>query len=190
MKDMSDPDGDIIPRIASGDEKALSLLIDRHMGSIHALCYRMLQDSFMAEDITQTVFLRTWQMIPNWQPGQAKLITWMRRVATNLCLDSLKKRGPLYTDSLPEDSDVTPNAVDSLVFADRKRVVAVAIEGLPTRQKAALTLTYYQHVSQKEGAEILEVSESAYESLLARARRSLKAALEPNRDDLLDMGQA
>ena len=55
---------------------------------------------------------------------------------------------------------------------------------LPERQRAALTLSYYQHVSQKEGAAIMDIKEKAYESLLSRAKASLKSSLQPEKESI------
>jgi len=78
-----DPDSDILPALIAQDQRAFAALMDRHIRSLSALSAQMLSDVHLAEDITQSVFLKTWQMLPTWQTGNAKLITWMRRVAKN-----------------------------------------------------------------------------------------------------------
>lgn len=174
-----DPDSDIIPRLQAGDERALAALMDRHLKTLHGLAFHMLGDAFLAEDVTQTVFLKTWETIPNWTPGQAKLLTWMCRVTKNLCLDQLRKKKPHYSDRLPEQADDTPLAFDALAQQDQSRLVKEAIAQLPERQRLALTLSFFQGLSQKDGAAIMELSVSAYESLLARGRRQLRNLLDP-----------
>lgn len=174
----SDPDADIIPRLAAGDETALRILMNRHLASVTSLAAYMLKDNFAAEDVAQTVFLKTWDEAVDWVPGKAKLITWMRRVATNQCLDILKKHKPIYTDQVPEKVDLAPLAGDALAIKQQSSFVKTGLQSLPDRQRAALTLSYYQGVSQKEGAEILNITEAAYESLLVRARKALRLALK------------
>ncbi len=173
----ADPDADLIPGLKARDETLFARLVDRHINTLHQLAVHMVKDPFLAEDIVQTTFLKTWNMLPNWKPGQARLLTWMRRVTTHACLDHLRKIRPVTGVSLPERADERPTAEQSLVTRDRARLVQAAIHALPDRQRAALTLSYYQHVSQNDGAEILGVSVSAYESLLVRARQNLKAWL-------------
>lgn len=175
----TDPDSDIIPRLRAGDEHALAQLMDRHLATIKALCFRMLGDEALSEDVTQTVFLKTWQMAPNWIPGKAKLRTWMCRVATHQCLDILRKKSPHFTDDVPDMADNTPNADTNLITRERSEDVSRAIAKLPDTQRAALTLCYYQELSQREASEILGVSEKAYESLLSRARNTLRGTLDP-----------
>lgn len=172
-----DPDAYLIPRLKAGDETALADLMDRHMATIHTLGFYMLGDAAAAEDVTQTVFLKTWETIGGWQPGQANLLTWMRRVATNRCLDILKKKKPIYTDTVPDKQDEADTPFDALSRQEQSGRVGRALAQLPDRQRAALTLSYYQDVSQREGASIMKITESAYESLLVRARKTLKVIL-------------
>ncbi len=183
-----DPDADLIKAISQGDKTAFSQLMDRHLSHIVALAAHMLGDRFAAEDVAQTVFLKTWQMIPRWKTGNAKLITWMRKVATNQCLDILRSKREVYSDSLPDSEDQSPSAIDYLEIRDRSLLVREAMQSLPDRQRAAISLSYFQHVSQKEGSVILAISESAYESLLVRARKSLRATLSQNPNTLLATG--
>ena len=173
-----DPDGDLIPAMMSGDQRAFSLLVDRHVGKLSALATQMLGDVHLAEDIVQTVFLKTWHMLPNWETGNAKLITWMRRVTTNACLDHLRKHQPVYTDKFLETPSLENNPEQSFDHSQKNAALRGQIEVLPERQKAALTLFYYQDLSLKESAEIMDIAPGAFESLLRRARKALKQQLE------------
>ncbi len=174
-----DPDGDLLPAMMSGDQQAFSLLVDRHIGKLSALAAQMLGDVHLAEDIVQTVFLKTWHLLPNWETGNAKLITWMRRVTTNACLDHLRKRKPVYTDKVPETPSLENNPEQSFGIHQENAVLRGQIDVMPERQKAALTLFYYQDLSLKESAEIMDIAPAAFESLLRRARKTLKQQLEP-----------
>lgn len=176
-----DPDADLIFGLKAGDEKALAGLMDRHMDTIHKQAFYMLGDQMAAEDVTQTVFLKTWEHMKDWQAGQAKLITWMRRVTRNACLDMLKKKKPIYTDTVPELQDEAHSPFESLSQAQQSERVGAALGQLSVNQRMALTLSYYQGVSQREGSSIMEISEGAYESLLVRARKALKVILADER---------
>ena len=175
---VQDPDADLIFGLKAGDERALAGLIDRHMSTIYGLAYYMLGDRMAAEDIAQTVFLKTWQNAAKWEPGQAKLLTWMQRVAKNASLDTIKKKKPVYTDMVPDVQDVANTPFDNLEDSDTARAVQVAMARLTDNQRIALTLSYYQGVSQREGADIMKLTESAYESLLVRARKTMKKYLD------------
>lgn len=172
-----DPDSDLLPGLRVGDETALATLLDRHLNTVTALGYYMLADASLAEDVAQSTFLKLWQIAPKWKPGQASLLTWMRRVATNDCLDRLRKKGPIYSDHVPDRADDHDSALERLEKNETIEAVRRALAELPARQRAAITLSYYQQLSQKDGAAILEQSVKSYESLLSRARKNLKAAL-------------
>lgn len=174
---VTDPDADLIFGLKAGDERALAGLMDRHMSAIHKQAFYMLGDQMSAEDVTQTVFLKTWERAKDWEPGQAKLLTWMRRVTRNACLDMLKKKKPIYTDTVPDMEDDAHSPFESLSQSQQSQRVGAALGALAENQRAALTLSYYQGVSQREGAEVMNISESAYESLLVRARKALRIIL-------------
>lgn len=155
--------------------------MERHLTTIYNLAYYMVGDQMSAEDISQTVFLKTWQTISDWKPGQAKLITWMRRVTTNACLDYLRKKKPIYTDKVPELVDGGDTPFEALSRQDQSARVKMALMSLPERQRGAVTLSYYQGLSQRDGAAVMNISEGAYESLLVRGRKTLKTLLETER---------
>lgn len=176
-----DPDADLISSLQAGESAALETLMERHLTTIYNLAYYMVGDQMSAEDISQTVFLKTWQTISDWKPGQAKLITWMRRVTTNACLDYLRKKKPIYTDKVPELVDGGDTPFEALSRQDQSARVKMALMSLPERQRGAVTLSYYQGLSQRDGAAVMNISEGAYESLLVRGRKTLKTLLETER---------
>ena len=148
------------------------------MTTLYNQAYYMLGDQMAAEDITQTVFMKTWQNIETWKAGQAKLITWMRRVTTNACLDQLRKKKPIYSDIIPDIEDQADTPFDALSRQNQSDVIKAALQELSDRQRAAVTLSYYQGLSQREGAAAMDITEGAYESLLVRGRKSLKTILK------------
>ena len=148
------------------------------MTTLYNQAYYMLGDQMAAEDITQTVFMKTWQNIETWKAGQAKLITWMRRVTTNACLDQLRKKKPIYSDIIPDIEDQADTPFEALSRQNQSDVIKAALQGLSDRQRAAVTLSYYQGLSQREGAAAMDITEGAYESLLVRGRKSLKTILK------------
>ncbi len=159
--------------------------MDRHLNRLHGLAWHMTGDRSQAEDIAQETFLRFWQAAPGWdKSGKATILTWLRRVATRLCIDEKRRMRPIYTDLVPEGADPAPRADIELVRSETAKRVQSAILDLPERQRAALTLSYYQHVSQKEGAAIMGIKEKAYESLLSRAKTALKMSLLPEKESI------
>ena len=159
--------------------------MDRHLNRLHGLAWHMTGDRSQAEDIAQETFLRFWQAAPAWdETGDATILTWLRRVATRLCIDEKRRMRPIYTNLVPESTDPTPRVDIELVRSETAKRVQDAILDLPERQRAALVLSYYQHLSQKEGAASLGIKEKAYESLLSRAKAALKFSLMPEKESL------
>lgn len=177
-----DPDQVLLDLIGEGDERAYGQLLDRHLDRIHALALRLLGNAADAEEVAQDTFLKAWQQIPQWQPGTAKFSTWLHRVALNLCHDALRRR----RESRPlEDIDPMspePGPEHAARQHDLSGRVQAALARLPERQRDAIMLSHYQELSQREAALVLEVSERALESLLARGRRALRELLHEDNE--------
>lgn len=183
---MEDPDAEYVRKAAEGDALAASALVRRHLPRMVGLARRMLNDASEAEDVAQEVFLRVWREAPNWKPGAAKFETWMHRVALNLCYDRLRRRRELTDpDAGLAVADPAPLPSDAWLAQQRAARVQAALAQLPERQRAAIALVHFQECSNIAAAEMLDVSVEALESLLARGRRALKAALADVAQDLI-----
>jgi len=174
---VDDSDEALMLRAGRGDRTACALLVERHLGRVVAFAQRTLGTRSDAEDVAQEVFLRVWAAAPRWKLGSARFSTWLHRVAMNLCLDRIAKKREATTDDLPEVADPRPDPGAALHDADLAGHVRAALAALPATQRMAITLCHYQGLRNTEAAEILEVSVEALESLLARARRALRARL-------------
>lgn len=183
---MLDPDASLVRSAGAGDRRAAEALVRRHLPRMVGLARRMLNDATEAEDVAQEVFLRVWREAPRWKPGAAKFETWMHRVALNLCYDRMRRRRE-KTD--PEAgllvADGAPLASEAWLAQQRAARVHTALAGLPERQRAAIALVHFQDMTNIAAAEALEISVEALESLLARGRRAMKAALADVAQDLI-----
>ncbi|MCC8396959.1 RNA polymerase sigma factor [Paraburkholderia sp. MMS20-SJTR3] len=172
-----DPDAELIARVGRAEPGAVRSLVARKLPRLLALATRMLGDRMEAEDVAQEVFVRIWKQAARWREGDAKFDTWMHRVALNLCYDRLRGQREEPTDALPEAADPAASPdIQLQTFAENARVRA-ALAALPVRQREALVLTYYQDMSNRDAAALMGVGVDALESLLARARRNLRAQL-------------
>ena len=185
---MSDGDEDdaLIARFATGDQQAARLLAERHTGRLLALGVRMLKDRAEAEDVAQEAMLRCWRNAADWRPGEAKLSTWLHRVALNLCYDRLRKKTAAPLEDAPEPVDERRSAQAGMEADERAALLEAALAELPERQRAAVVMRHFEERSNPETAEILGVSVEAVESLLSRGRRALKKALADQRALLLE----
>lgn len=144
-------------------------------------------DRDSAEDIAQEVFLRVFKAAKSYKP-QAKFRTWLFTIATNLCLNEIR-----YNKSSPKIVDLSnmheqeypitdPDAFSPQKAAENAELntaVRKAISNLPENQRTAILLRQYNEFSYNEISKIMGISTSAVESLIQRARQSLKKSLSP-----------
>lgn len=182
----ADSDEALLARYGAGDPQAARLLVARLAPRAAAYAGRLLgDDRAEAEDVAQEAMLRLWRAAPGWRAGEAKVTTWLYRVVTNLATDRLRARrrrrpGPAL-DDVPEPEDGAPGAVARLVQADRMAALELALQALPDRQREAVVLRHLEGLSNPEIAEVMGVGVEAVESLTARGKRALAAALQGQR---------
>jgi RNA polymerase sigma-70 factor (ECF subfamily) len=170
-----DEDLERMRRIGSGDQRAYREMVDRYLASITRFSQRVLGNASEAEEVAQETFLRLWTQAASFTP-RAKAKTWLYRIARNQCIDRLRKRHEANGELDNVRSDDRPSQL--LVRKETAQQVDRALQALPERQRAAITLVHYEGLDGAEACEILEVSTEALESLLARARRSLREQLK------------
>ena len=188
LDDLSDlPEEALLARYATGDRMAARVLVMRLSPRLLSYVYRLLRDRAEAEDVVQEALLRLWRIAPDWRTGEARVTTWLYRVATNLVTDRQRarqrRRGTALEDA-PEPADTAPGAVAQLIEADRMAALEAALACLPDRQRQAVILRHLEGLSNPEIAAILEVGVEAVESLTARGKRALAAALAGQRAEL------
>ena len=174
----------LMRRYAAGDAGAAAALIAAHAPRVLSLARRMLGEAAEAEDVAQEAMLRLWRAAPDWRAGEAGVGAWLRRVASNLCLDRLRRRRESPAAEPPDRPDERPAALDRLAQDERAAALRAALAELPERQRLAIVLRHFEERPNPEIAAILETSVEAVESLLARGRRELAARLIPRRAEL------
>lgn len=182
------PDDALLVLYANGDGTAARELAARHLPRVLGYAARMLGgDRAEAEDVAQEAMLRLWRIAPEWRPGEAKVSTWLYRVVTNLCTDRLrgvKRRRAIGLDDAPEVEDGAKSAEAELVDSDRMKALNAALDTLPDRQRQAVVLRHIEGFSNPEIAEVMDIGVEAVESLTARGKRALAAALSGRRAEL------
>ena len=175
-------DESLMLRIARGDERAFRVLAPRYAVRAASLARRVSGRPADAEDIVQEALLRVWINAPRWRP-EAAFRTWFYRIVFNLALNR-KRRAPFSPlEAVGDPVDPALRADAALLRAEQGRRIAAAIAALPARQRSAIALTYDEELSNAEAAQVLGTSVSAFETLLVRARRSLRAKLDLMDDD-------
>lgn len=187
-----DPSGEgagdeiLMSAIWAGDRDAFAILMRRHARPMLAVARRISGTSAEAEEIVQEAFLKVWNGRSRWNPDSgARFGTWFYQVVVNLSIDRARRPSFAPIEAAGDPPDPAMRADETVQRDQRQAIVRAALAQLPPRQRAALALCYYQELSCADAAEILLVSVPAMESLLVRARRGLKAALQGMRADLL-----
>lgn len=191
------PDGDeiqddaaLLARFAAGDQGAARALTDRLLPGALRQAWRMLGDRTEAEDVAQDAMLRLWRQADSWRAGEARVSTWLYRVVHNLCIDRIRRRRPsVAVEDAPEPVDPAPDALERIARTETGRAVAGAITDLPDRQRQAVVLRHFEGWSNPQIGEALDCSVEAVESLLARARRTLAARLNDEREAFGNVGE-
>lgn len=179
-------DAQLMSRIATGDQRALQSLMQRHLGRTVRLATRVLGSTAAAEDVAQEAFIRVWKHAAQWEDPEeagAKFSTWLYRIVLNLCIDEKRKRTFGNIDDVPEQMDATPGADARMAQQEQSARVHAALATLPERQRTAFVLCFYEDFSNREAADMLGISVKALESLLVRARKMLRDILQGERDN-------
>ncbi len=181
-------DDELMRRAGLGDRAAFSRLVARHLARATGVAGRVTGNRSDAEELVQEAFLRAWLKAPDWEAqadrsasgdrAGATFATWFYRVLVNLCIDRKRRPTTAPIEAADEVADPAPGGFEATAQAELSRKVAAAIETLPERQRAALVLCHFEGLSNIDAAAILEISIGALESLLVRARRTLKEALQ------------
>ncbi len=182
---LGETDADLVTRAGQGDAVAFRRLVDRHIGPSLGIARRLLRDEAEAEDVVQEGMLRLWRMSSQLEIGDGGVKPWLRRVVSNLCIDRIRARSRTDVVEEPPEQAQPPDQLAALTGKDVADRVHQALQALPERQRQALTLFHYENLSQSEVASAMNISEEAVESLLSRARRTLRVLLKDDWRELV-----
>jgi RNA polymerase sigma factor (sigma-70 family) len=179
---------ELIQQLRAGDEQAFKSLVTNYQDLVYNTALGIVQNSADAEDVAQEVFIQVYRSIDQFK-GDARLSTWIYRITTTKALDHIrsrkrKKRFAFITSLFGPNDELVHEPVDFQhpgVALDRKEQAALLfqmINQLPENQKVAFTLHKTEELSYQEIADVMQLSVSAVESLLFRARQNLRKLLE------------
>ena len=157
-----------------GQQPDIRELMARYGTDVYRTCFVYLADVHLAEDAMQETFVKAWRAREQFR-GQASPLTWLTRIAVNVCKD-MRRTGwfrrvdrKISLDDLPEPEAPPLSGDDTLI---------TAVMGLPPQLKEVILLTYYWGMPARETAKALGVALPTVYLRLKKARQRLKAGLE------------
>ncbi|WP_339031258.1 RNA polymerase sigma factor [Bradyrhizobium symbiodeficiens] len=179
-----DEDSELLDRLATGDEVAFRMLVERHIDRAYAIALRIVGNAADAEDVVQDTMLKIWSHRGRWQHGRAKFSTWLYRVISNRCIDLRRKPRNENVETVPEVADGQPGAVEIIERNELNGMLELAMQRLPEQQRIAVIFSYHENMSNGEIAEVMDTTVAAVESLLKRGRQQLRQLLRKHERDI------
>jgi RNA polymerase sigma-70 factor (ECF subfamily) len=181
-------EGEYIEGLKKGDEKVFREFVDQYQLSLLKLCTGFLHNEEDAKDIVQDVFIEVFHSIGQFR-GNALLSTWLYRIAVNKSLNQIKKnknrklmasidsmlsaRKKVISD-IANESEISDRNIE---HKEQAKIIRKAIDMLPGNQRIAFVLNKYQDLSYKDISGVMDISLSAVESLIHRAKMNLQKKL-------------
>ncbi|MGC8803912.1 MAG: RNA polymerase sigma factor [Bacteroidales bacterium] len=174
-------DEDIVTFVLEGHTDLFRILVDRYKDKVFHTGMGFLHNRHDAEDLVQEVFLQVYSSLSGFQ-HRSVFSTWLYRITVNAALNMLRKKSGksfinyanLHRDRPDTFHSNSENPEQKMIQEEGKAWLREFITRLPEKQRAALVLSYYNDLPQKEIAEILGTTEGAVESLLQRAKENLR----------------
>ncbi|WCK54804.1 RNA polymerase sigma factor SigW [Aneurinibacillus sp. Ricciae_BoGa-3] len=177
----------IILRTKKGDREAFAELVDLYKDRVYRIAYRMLGNKQEAEDVAQETFLKVYANIQSYDPNY-KFSTWIYRIASNLCIDQIRKRKQTFSldaevtgsdgldwhDRLP---DANQGPEETVITDELQEEVQSAIMKLSPNYRAIMILRYIEDLSLQEISEAISLPISTIKTRIHRGREALRKKL-------------
>ncbi len=177
---------DLTFRLKNNEDKAFAELVDMFGVKVFNLCISFSRNIEDAEDLTQDIFTKVFQSINNFK-GDASLATWVYKISVNQCYEYLRRNKRLKRTGQKVDvnfaeqkinNEMSDNPEEFLINSEYRTILFNALDKLGEKQRIAFSLQHFQGFSYQEIAHIMEISHSAVESLIFRARQNLMKQLD------------
>jgi len=178
----------LLEQCRQGHLEAFGELVERYRVRIYNLAYRMLHSREEAEDVTQETFLNVYRSLGNFR-GE-RLAPWIYKIASNLCLDHLRRRRPSVSldERSGEDDDTAREIADRTCVPEDEALAAAlgediqrAIDSLPPKYRSVVVLRHIEDLPYEDIAEVLGVPLGTVKTRLFRAREMLRVRLDGTR---------
>jgi len=173
---------EIIPRIIKGDQTAFRELVRFYQHQAFTLTFRILGDEDEAKDAVQEGFIKIWQHIGTYHPGN-KFSSWMNRIMSNCAIDRYRKIRQMKEVKMENYSEIIEKIVDSgpdLKMDNKEiaQIIRLMASALPEKQRLVFILRDIQGMDSSEVQEVLGLSDTTVKSNLHHARRSIRNKID------------
>jgi RNA polymerase sigma-70 factor, ECF subfamily len=176
-----------IKQVLRGDQDAFAEVIELYKDKVFQICFRMLGNRHEAEDISQEAFIRAYVNIHTFNQKR-KFSTWLYRIATNLCIDRIRKKKPDYyldaevtgTEGLTMYSQVAAEGQlpeEEVEEMELQAEIQRQILKLPDKYRSVIVLKYIEELSLQEISEILDLPLGTVKTRIHRGREALRKQL-------------
>jgi RNA polymerase sigma-70 factor, ECF subfamily len=193
------PDPDLMRRVAGRDGEALAVLYDRYAPRVYGLCLRILNETQLAEDILQEVFVRVWERASLFEQSRGSVAAWVMGITRNSCIDQLRRLQarpvaadpPAMPDALPFEESLASEGADVPGLAaehERASLVRRALAELSADQQRVIELSYFKGYTRREIARQLDWPEGTVHTRARLALQKLRQRLDElgvNADDVI-----
>ena len=176
---MNDQEQNWIQAAKSGDQAAFGHLVETYQKRVYALTVRMCPTRELAEEAAQEAFLSVWQGLPFFR-GDSAFSTWLYRLASNACVDLMRKEGRHQGPSLDDETvtadvaDPSPTPEKAAEQRELRAQIEAGLRSLSPEHREVLVLREIQQLSYDEIADTLSLDLGTVKSRINRGRRQLR----------------
>jgi RNA polymerase sigma-70 factor (ECF subfamily) len=178
----------MVSQVKKGDQEAFEGIVDLFKDKIYRHCFRMVGNGHEAEDLAQETFLKAYRNIDKYN-NDFKFSTWIFRIATNLCIDRLRKKKPDYYLDAEVPGTEGANMYSQLAVEDplpeevvteneRRNELQQEIMKLPEKYRTAIVLKYVEDLSLEEISQIMDIPVPTVKTRIHRGREALKKVFQ------------
>ncbi|MEI6509480.1 MAG: RNA polymerase sigma factor [bacterium] len=172
----------LLRRALRGEQEAIGQLLEGQTEFLYGVCYRLLLHRDDAEEAVSETLYRAFHRFTSFR-GDSQFTTWLYRIATNVCLDLLRRRRPTQPLEMEDGSPVLqfpssfPSALQQIEKKEEQKALQTLLERLPPISRLVLTLRELQELPYERIAEVMRCSEGTIKSRLHRAKKQAQQVL-------------
>ena len=177
----------LVDHAKSGDTQSFEELVSRYRDRVYARAFSIMRNEDLAIDLSQNAWIKAWQRLEQFH-GDARFVTWLNRIITNLCIDELRRQKRLKTDSIEEIQEDTGPVENRMEIQDFDPIAKLnqqelreriddAMDKLSVNHRTVLLLYEYEQLEYKQIADQMDTTIGTVMSRLFYARKKMASLL-------------